>query len=317
MAHSGLRSSCIRRPGVYTTVFLISFGIFNLVHFGYKFDSSNCTKSEIKADFSSTSQARVLYGHVHIPKTAGTTLNGQLAARYERICGNKGYSFSAYQENVRRNQTDDVFRNEDYRKLYRSLDERSRIFTLGNYENYLMFEIGFEDCDYISHETPWTFWPDNFADWDVPLELHIPCRNPISHLMSMCNYKNVIFNCSAEPTFEVNKCIFGTEKFSSKLVSGYKNIYMKCFNAEIVTEYIKFMDGHLQRKKKTISYVFRKTNKDRTKAKECIWRHPTLMKRVKQYMISHFDYYSFCETCLNSSNNLLSYEVESHGKKRT
>ena len=31
-----------------------------------------------------------IFGHLHIPKTAGTDINGELAARYERICGHKG-----------------------------------------------------------------------------------------------------------------------------------------------------------------------------------------------------------------------------------
>ncbi|KAH7624783.1 hypothetical protein NADE_002006 [Nannochloris sp. 'desiccata'] len=31
-----------------------------------------------------------IYGHVHMAKTAGPTLNGELAARFERVCGHKG-----------------------------------------------------------------------------------------------------------------------------------------------------------------------------------------------------------------------------------
>ncbi len=31
-----------------------------------------------------------IFGHVHIAKSAGTEINGELAAHYERVCGHKG-----------------------------------------------------------------------------------------------------------------------------------------------------------------------------------------------------------------------------------
>ena len=32
-----------------------------------------------------------MFGHVHMAKTAGSEINGELAAHYERVCGHKGY----------------------------------------------------------------------------------------------------------------------------------------------------------------------------------------------------------------------------------
>ena len=49
---------------------------------------------------TSTSET-VLVGHVHMAKTAGTSLNGLLASRYERVCGHKGYSYDSYGANLR------------------------------------------------------------------------------------------------------------------------------------------------------------------------------------------------------------------------
>ena len=43
----------------------------------------------------------VVYGHIHIMKTGGTSLNGILATKYERICGHKGYSYDAILQNER------------------------------------------------------------------------------------------------------------------------------------------------------------------------------------------------------------------------
>jgi hypothetical protein len=48
----------------------------------------------------------VVYGHVHLGKTAGTTINGELALHFERVCGNKGYSYDAYQFNKRGNASE-------------------------------------------------------------------------------------------------------------------------------------------------------------------------------------------------------------------
>ena len=45
-------------------------------------------------------------GHVHIAKTAGTEINGELALRFERICGHKGYSYDYFQYNNRVSESD-------------------------------------------------------------------------------------------------------------------------------------------------------------------------------------------------------------------
>lgn len=298
MAHSVSHNCCIRCTGFHVIVFITSNVVISL-----------CLTSIFFARYQrlgsgSAVKPNAMYGHVHIPKTAGTTVNGELAARYERVCGNKGYSFSAYQENRRRNEIPVAVSDQILGRLRKSQNGLTKTFTLGLYEEVMM-EIGFEDCDYISNEVLWSFWPDNFADWDVPLELHIPCRDPIDHLMSMCNFKDLIFNCSADPILEVEKCIIGLNRFSKQLVAGYKNIYTKCFNAERNAEYIKYMDRHLQRRRRAANYIFRKTNKNRSPKTECIWDNHITLQQVRQYLLQ-YDYYRFCDSCLNSRNDLLS-----------
>ena len=44
-------------------------------------------------------QPDTIFGLLHMAKTAGTTINGQLANQFERVCGNKGWSYDAYQAN--------------------------------------------------------------------------------------------------------------------------------------------------------------------------------------------------------------------------
>ena len=40
--------------------------------------------------------SNMIYGHVHIAKTGGTTINGILANGFEGVCGNKENSYNAY-----------------------------------------------------------------------------------------------------------------------------------------------------------------------------------------------------------------------------
>lgn len=42
------------------------------------------------SNFTSYTPYEKIFGHIHIAKTAGTEINGELAAHYERICGHKG-----------------------------------------------------------------------------------------------------------------------------------------------------------------------------------------------------------------------------------
>ena len=133
------------------------------------------------------------FGHIHMAKTAGTNLNGRFAAKYERICGHKGYSYDAFQAYERRHKE-----KKSESATHISGDTVSSVYGDHNRERVpptLMQERGFEDCDWISHEATWTFWKQ-FAGWDVGMEIHVPCRDPIDHLLSQCNHRKLNFDCS-------------------------------------------------------------------------------------------------------------------------
>lgn len=237
----------------------------------------------------------IVYGHLHMAKTAGTTLNGELASTYERVCGHKGYSYDAFQDNLRRNTSD--ISGDSISKVYKEYS-RSRV------PHSVMLEIGFENCDYISHETKWNFWPTHFQNWSAPLELHIPCRDPVEHLMSMCNYKGHTYTCDAPLEDEIEKCLIEMDRFSLKLVNTYSNIHTKCFRSELLKEYLHFMDKRLDRKRHPVRYVFRATNKPRFMENECIWNNQELKKSVEKYLYSKFDYFRYCNGCIGSQDEL-------------
>ena len=117
--------------------------------------------------------ASPVVGHVHMAKTAGTSVNGLLASRYERVCGNKGYSYDSYGANLRMAASDG-----NPHKVKDSIRTQFQGYGRERVPLPVMDEIGFEDCDFISMESNWPFWR-RFEDWPLPLELHVPCRDPL------------------------------------------------------------------------------------------------------------------------------------------
>ena len=83
----------------------------------------------------------VLYAHLHMAKTAGTTLNGEMAARYERVCGHKGYSYDFYQGNNR--TQGEEFAQDSFSKLH-GPDGQGVPYGRGRVPPNLMDEIGYE-----------------------------------------------------------------------------------------------------------------------------------------------------------------------------
>jgi hypothetical protein len=153
-----------------------------------------------------------MYGHVHIAKTGGTSINGIFANKFERVCGHKGYSYDAYNDNERAKRGNV--------KKYRVKPKQ-------------MNEIGYENCDYVSNEINWEFWINTFDDGKfhgIQMELHVPCRERIDHLMSQCNFKKLDLDCDApsdEDFFKsVDKCFtFLTDRYQHDLKDHFE---VKC-----------------------------------------------------------------------------------------
>ena len=230
----------------------------------------------------------VIYGHVHMAKTMGTTINGNLSMHYERICGHKGYSYDAYNAN----------------EIVRSNGFSRRGFSRAKVAPSIMKEIGYHDCDWISHEMDWRIWLQ-FQNWSIPLELHIPCRDPVDHLMSQCNHKSMTFDCNKsgnDMIRQIDGCtLFINMRYQNRLNDTFPT---KCFNARRIAEYQEWIGERLQRKRIEADYVFRDTNKSRQKEKECIWNRTDIQELVKTHLLNKYQYYSFCDQCIGSANDL-------------
>lgn len=236
----------------------------------------------------------ILYGHIHMSKTGGSSLNGIMANKFERVCGHKGNSNDAYADNERAKQlTGRVTKS----PRFRTAPER-------------LVQTGFEDCDYVSHEVHWSFWKDTFAGrkfHNMEMELHVPCRSTIDHLMSQCNHGNKTLDCAAEDDYEffqsVKRCKATMERFNRALLD---NFTVKCFDfKKQFTVYTEYMSQRLQPRRIVSSpYVKRETNVPRNKAQECIWKDQSLMAKAEKYLFSQYDYFAFCNECMGSENEI-------------
>jgi len=272
----------------------------------------------------------IIYGHVHMAKTGGSTINGWLAAKYERVCGNKGYSYNAYAANTRAFQEAKKF---DSNKG--SLDKGS-----GGAWVYNEDEIGFEDCDYISRESSASrSWNSinqqlnnkyqNFQKekgientTNIIMELHIPCRDPIDHLLSMANHKarsikQVIYDCigfESNDTLleqEVERGYFDMGRFSKDWLYmnaaqvNKDNIRIRCFNTIPVESYMAYMDPLLQKRRIPANYYPHATNPTRNKTNECVLDLPEETKdKIRMIMNKNHPYMKFCNRCMGTEQEL-------------
>ncbi|KAL7578009.1 hypothetical protein ACA910_007624 [Epithemia clementina (nom. ined.)] len=289
-----------------------------------------------------------IYGLVHYMKTASTTINGELAARYERVCGNKGYSYDSYQFNRRVEQQQNRGKRKRALTAYEAggPDSIRRLYTFFNrgvVPQSVMDEIGYENCDYIALEIPWTGWKERIGNLSSSLssfhlELHVPCREPIPHLLSQCAFQNHNFDCQATNlTHEIGQCLVEPDRFDVRLEESpfvvsssahntnaperadlpqqpsppnNRAYSLKCFNPIPVKSYVQYMgqQQRLQPKRIPAKYMFRSTNEPHDPKHECL-RQPeyrVLAHQVKQRLMQMVPYYQWCQQCLlDPQRNLL------------
>ena len=263
-----------------------------------------------------------IFGHLHYAKTAGTEINGELAAHFERVCGHKGSSHDAYQFQVRyrREQVPPPPHHQNTRATSTTDGSSSTKFiseamtsqdciakayptyNRGRVPENIMLERGFEDCDWISIESSWEMWAQILPDY--PIELHVPCRDPIEHLMSQCNQKGKVFDCnSMNLRKEVYGCLVGWIRFDNGLQND-THLSLKCFDPVPIRPYLDYIGQFLERKRIENDYISRATNPTRNKTTECIWTRTDLHRQVRQ-LLTRLDYYRFCATCMGSEDDLL------------
>jgi len=245
-------------------------------------------------DLSSYVYPNVIYGHVHIAKTGGTSINGIFANKFERVCGHKGYSYNAYNDN----------------ELAKQVKGPADGFEV-QVPPEIMEKIGYENCDYVSNETPWEFWIDKFGDGKfhgIPLELHVPCRDRIDHLMSQCNFRHATLDCDASSDEDFFESVRGC--FTNLMVRYHhelaEHFHVQCFDfKKQFTTYTQYMSKRLQpRRLESEPYIKRETNRPRDRMNECIWKRPDLLDKTNVYLLENVPYYQFCDYCMGSEDEI-------------
>ena len=192
--------------------------------------------------------------------------------------------------------------NDSVNKLYKNHNR-------GKVPGFLMDEIGWDDCDYIALEVEGEYW-NRFAD-EWPMELHIPCRDPLDHLMSLFNFAQNTFDCN---TTHLKWSLFHGFKptWVDDRVRGlvdqkpHPNITVKCFDPMPPRRYINYMGGILQHKRIQGEHVFVPTNLPRHKDQECIWQaSEEFREQVLQVLRKNTLYFDYCHRCMGSADELV------------
>lgn len=231
-----------------------------------------------------------LIGHIHIAKTGGSTLNQQLANKFHGVCGHKGYSFDSYQ--ARRRNNGDVtlgYVKDSINRVYENYD-RTRV------PEEIMFERGFEACHWVSFESDMHVWK-HFENWGEPLELHLPCRDPVEHFMSQVNHEEKKIHCASfRPAVDAGKYLIYMNRFQVAAIP--RNATVRCVRFSKQFDDYQTLIGLPKKRivnKLHPSHIY--TNQPRSRKNECIWRHPKLVAELKAHLIKSYDYYNYCSKC--------------------
>jgi len=137
-------------------------------------DDSPANKTVVTpVTIDSDDKASVIFFHVHIMKTAGSSLNRYLARRYHAVCGHKGYSHDQ-PFHIGKPRMDEPGGFGPDRVRFIDMEER-----------------GWHNCRLISHET------DSGYTIRILKELKkegfkvrtlVPCRDPVSHCISKLSH---------------------------------------------------------------------------------------------------------------------------------
>lgn len=232
-----------------------------------------------------------IIGHIHMAKTGGTVLNEILANTYHGVCGHKGYSFDFYQANKRltKQNVSTPGKSKDSINILHPGFDRVRV------PPSVMEERGFEACDWISNEIHMGWWK-RFESWPDQLELHVPCRDPVEHFMSQANHKGIHFDCSNFDTAKsVQHAIIDIQnRFNFK--DNPPSAKLRCIH--FFTQFSAYPSKLGLRKKSITAHLHRlSTNKERNRTNECIWSNFDIQLAIRDYMLTNYDYYKFCNTC--------------------
>jgi hypothetical protein len=230
------------------------------------------------------------YGHIHMAKTGGTSLNGMAAHLFSGVCGHKGYS----------NTIDDVFTLMSNWTFQQKLQYTNQ-WSESRVPIETMFKRGFADCKYISLEAEHSIWK-SIAKLG-PIELHLPCRRPFEHFLSTCNHRGYNLQPTTPLETALTKCDTEVGSRFSVILNNTANMSLKCYSFESqFGDYLGKLAQFLPHRKSSVSYVFRPTNKVNTY--KTSYFPDEFVKNMTKKLLNTYDYYRFCDWCLHSNQRV-------------
>jgi len=122
-----------------------------------------------------SSSDNIVFFHMHLVKTAGSTLNRYMARKYYGVCGHKGYSSDQplhIGDKPREGKDGEIWGPD--------------LVDFGD-----MDDRGWHNCKLISHES-WAELSVSIIKYmqELGFSMHalIPCRDPVSHTISKCSH---------------------------------------------------------------------------------------------------------------------------------
>ncbi len=258
------------RVRYWVCIILGIYSVFRLLRF------AQSTRGRARANSAN------FFIHVHIAKTAGSTLNRLLARTHHAVCGIKGYSFTQPW-----NDGDDTRQDPRYPGWRRDRVHPDR-----------MEDWGFHNCALLSHEVSMrnlTAVLRRPIFQGISKVALVPCREPVDHFLSMCNFQGLnVTQISLEVSCEdlIKKCVFATERFELDLLNAFDEVIVFRYNE--VQRMVDFLGNYLPRRAielpKGLQYV---TNTPRKQENEHF--HECSRKEIAKNLRSMWSYYNFCD----------------------
>jgi hypothetical protein len=226
------------------------------------------------------------FHHIHIAKTAGSTMNKRLARRYYGVCGNKYTSC--------------------IEPLEHTSDDRAPEFGDSLHKDWSfdsMTKKGFHDCTLVSHERNWDVWvkqvlPDHKFHANATKVMLLPCRDPLEHFFSQCNYNQhnatKIFANVTSCEEGINKCgLVARNRFDIKMIQSWDKVVL--FKHSAFDSVFSLLDNHIPLRKFLLESKFDpSTNAERKPENEKLSKICSKEKLVEA-LRKKWGYYNFCD----------------------
>jgi len=242
-------------------------------------------------DSSNEKDTPEIFFHVHLAKTAGSTVNRVVARRYYGVCGHKGYSFPQNLEDTVRERTDARFKG----------------FGLDRVHPTRMKSWGFHNCAFISHERG----ADAFTELvrldtfqNVTKTGIIPCRKPVDHLLSQCNMRginvtNLVSNNSSCPEI-ISSCSLAWDRYNDSLLDVFDRIIL--FRYDDFDPLIARLDRTMPRRVIALADThYYRSNRPRNTQNENFGMSCPI-STLREHLMRSWSYYRLCDNLLGEAS---------------